>query len=180
MGSYTLRGQQNGFALSEIVIAAAACLIVVLVGLALHRRFHHTSAGAQHSATASAAAPANNHNTNEYATLAPATVPSKTPECSHKLTFSSNGNSGPVTCANGDLNTAEWTSLAALEPTVLTLGYTATAVQVQAALCADVRANVSNATEGTAYQIASLYYGWQFAANPGTVLTNGTCVNTDD
>jgi hypothetical protein len=169
----------NGFALFEILIAAV--LLVVLV-LAIHFITHtgdHTKTPLVASATKSSTTSTTN-SSNSYATLSPATVPSKTAECSQQLTFSSNGTSGPLTCSSGDLNSLEWDALAALEPSVFKLGYGATAVQVQAALCADVGANVSNPIELTVYQVASLYYGWNFSTNPSNVLTNGSCVNVDD
>jgi len=172
--------QQGGFTISEILVAAVACLVVVIIGLTLQHKLQATNAKAQNSTTHNSATSTGTRNSNEYAILAPATVPPKSPECHQQLTFSSGGDSGPVTCANGDLNVTEWNSLDTLEPTALTLGYNATISQVQTALCADVHANVSNAIEETVYQIASLYYGWHFTGNPSSVLTNGTCVNTDD
>lgn len=171
--------RQPGFTVIDASITIVTCLVVVFLGLTIEHKLHHTDAstqppgGSPTTATSPSTASA-------YTILFPATVPSKIPECSHTLTFSSNGDSGPVTCANGDLNATEWNSLATLEPKVLTLGYSATTVQVQAALCADVNANVSNPIEETAYQIASLYYGWHFTANPSSVIENGTCVNVDD
>lgn len=115
-----------------------------------------------------------------YTILPPATVAPKVAECSEDITFASNGDSGPVQCSNGDLNVKEWQSLAALEPTVFKLGYDANVSQVQTALCNDVKANISNPIEVTVYQIAALYYGWNFNTNPTSVISNGTCVNVDD
>lgn len=119
---------------------------------------------------------------NPYAVLAPATVPSKTAECSQQVTYGSDGNTGPITCANGDLNVLEWNSLATLEPTVMTLGYGATLSQVQAALCSDAsdsnsdaNTKYSNVIETTTYQITALYYGWSFPTNPTTVLSGNNC-----
>ena len=123
-----------------------------------------------------------NTSTDLYATLSPATVPSKAPECSQQITFETTGNPSPITCANGYLNTLAWDALATLEPSILTLGYNANPSQVQAALCADYKAGKSDANtndfnviEGSAYQIATLYYGWSFSTNPAIVLSNGTC-----
>jgi hypothetical protein len=119
---------------------------------------------------------------NPFAVLSPASVASKTAECSQQVSYSSNGNSGPIQCSNGDLNVLEWNTLAALEPSVMTLGYGATAAQVQSALCKDASdsssdANTSNSNiiEGTTYHIAALYYGWSFSSDPSAVLSNGTC-----
>jgi len=167
-----------GFAIIEVL--AAFLLLVVLafvIHFVTHSNSHKTSP--TKSTPTTAGHPTNNV-PNQYAILPPATVPPKTPECSQQITFSDNGDSGPVTCANGDLNVLEWKALATLEPSVFNLGYNATAAPVQSALCADVSANVSNPIAETNYQIASLYYGWSFSADPGVVLTNGTCVNEDD
>ena len=112
--------------------------------------------------------------------LSPATVPSKTAECSQSVTYASNGVPGPVQCSNGELNSTEWNALAALEPSILKLGSNVNAGQVQSALCNDVATNISNPIELTVYQIARLYYGWNFSNNPSVVLTNGTCTNADD
>ena len=118
--------------------------------------------------------------TNAYAILKPASVPSKTAECSQTVTFSSDGDSGPVSCSNGDLNVLEWQALSALEPKVLTLGYGASESEVESTLCSDVSANISNVLETTSYQIAALYYGWNFSSDPSAVLSSGSCQNSDD
>ena len=170
-----------GFAVTEVLVA-----LLVLIALAFtihfvtHRGSHNNTTVPSGAASPTTTAPAASNTANPYAILSPATVPSKTAECSQQLTFTSNGDPNPVTCANGDLNILEWNALAALEPSVFKLGYNATAAQVQSALCADVSANVSNPSELSSYQIASLYYGWSFTSNPGVVLTNGTCQNVDD
>ena len=134
------------------------------------------------TATQTSSSQASNQSTasNSFAVLSPATVPSKTAECSQAVTFAGNGSSSPITCANGDLNATEWNSLSSLEPKVMTLGYGASAAQVQSTLCSDVANNISNIIEQENYQISSLYYGWNFSSNPSAVLTNGTCQNIDD
>jgi len=118
--------------------------------------------------------------TNLYAVLVPATVASKSAECTQTISYASNGVPGPVQCSNGDLNATDWAALAALEPQVLTLGYGASSSQVQSALCSDVQSNISNPIEETIYQIAVLYYGWNFSSDPSVVISNGTCQNVDD
>ncbi|HUC87569.1 MAG TPA: hypothetical protein VMR95_00265 [Candidatus Binatia bacterium] len=174
--------RKSGHALLQISVAA---VILVILLLAIHFVTHSgspsnkPSLSASSTTTPTSSAPATNA-TSPYATLSPATVASKAAECNQTVAFSSNGDSGPVTCPNGDLNVDEWNVLAALEPSVFVLGYGASAAQVQAALCADVGANVSNPIEATVYQIAALYYGWNFTSNPSVVLTNGTCKNVDD
>jgi hypothetical protein len=169
-----------GFAGFAAVFAILVLFVVALAGYFVFHELHATPSTV--SGPAKSTAPAPSTNTNAYAVLSPATVPSKVPECSTPVTFQTNGNSGPVQCANGDLNATEWNALSALEPTVMSLGYSATAAQVQAALCSDANASNSDANtknsfivEGTVYQISALYYGWNFPSNPSAVLSNGSC-----
>ncbi len=117
---------------------------------------------------------------NLYETLSPASVPSRTIECKQAITYSTSGVPGPYQCPNGALNITDWKALAALEPSVLNLGYSPSSNQVQNALCNDVKANISNPIEETVYSIASLYYGWHFSSNPESIILNGTCHNIDD
>ena len=159
-------------------LIATALGILLLFTLTRYPKTTNNSIASSQNTTSSAS----NTSTDLYATLSPATVPSKAPECSQQITFESTGNPVPVTCTNGYLNTQAWNALATLEPSVLTLGFNANPSQVQAALCADYEAGKSDANtndfnviEGSAYQIATLYYGWSFSTNPAKVLTNGTC-----
>jgi hypothetical protein len=117
-----------------------------------------------------------------YTTLPPATVPSKLAECSQTVTYASDGAPGPLQCAGGNLNALAWDALSAQEPKVMSLGYAPTLSQVIAAICSDVNASASdskpgadNAIESSAYQIAALYYGWNFSPSPTGVLTDGGC-----
>lgn len=117
-----------------------------------------------------------------YALLKPATVPPKISECSQTLSYDSNGNPSPLQCADGSLNVLAWNALAALEPKVMTLGYQPTVAQVKAAICtdgndanADSSSIISAPLETSAYQLASLYYGWHFSISPEALLTNGGC-----
>ena len=177
MGKHQKKSQA-GIALTEALIAIVTFLAIVFIGLAVEHKLNHTNNTANQTANSSNSN--SNGSSTEYAILSPATVPSKVPECSQQITFTSGGNSGPITCSNGDLNTTEWNALDTLEPKILTLGYEASPSQVSSALCADVEANVSNPIEVTAYQIASLYYGWDFSSDPSIVIKNGTCKNQDD
>ena len=109
--------------------------------------------------------------------LKPATVPSKIAVCQQGLTYASNGNPSPVQCNDGALNELAWNALSAQEPTVMTLGYYPTISQVEAAMCKDANAAnldssaaISGPLEETAYQLASLYYGWSFNLNPASVI----------
>ena len=164
-------------------------LVVVLlfgIGLLSYHLFHEgDQSNISNTKFGSVAAPAetapsSNAPANPYVALSPATVPSKAPECSQQITYSASGVVSPLTCTNGDLNVLAWNSLATLEPSVMSLGYGASSSQVQAALCSDVHANISNPIEEVSYQISALYYGWNFTTNPSAVINNGTCVNVDD
>jgi hypothetical protein len=158
-------------------------IIMALISFSIFHHLHHnqntTASNNSSRATTSSAA---GLSTNQYATLSPATVPSKAAECSQQVTFSSNGNSGPVQCSNGDLNVTVWNALATLEPSVLSLGYSASVSQIETALCNDVKSSQSDANtnnssviEATVYQISALYYGWNFPTDPTIVLSNGSC-----
>jgi hypothetical protein len=167
-----------GFALYETVLVILVLIVLVLAGYFI---FHDSNTNRKTTSSTSSKSAISN-SSNLYSVLSPATVPSKAPECSTPISFQSTGNSGPVQCTNGNLNVTEWNALAALEPTVMSLGYSATPSQIQAALCKDANASDSDANttnsfivEGTVYQITALYYGWNFASNPSVVLTNGSC-----
>jgi len=172
---------RSGFAVIEAVIALAAFAAVVLVGFFVFHIGHH--AMGQTTVTSIVhTTKATKQSTNAYAILSPATVPSKVPECSQQLTYASDGDSSPIQCADGDLNVLEWNALATLEPSVMTLGYSATASEVQSALCkdasdsnSDANTSAANVIEATTYQITALYYGWNFTSDPSAVLSNGGC-----
>jgi hypothetical protein len=172
----------GGFSFVEVFLILVVLLVLGLVGYFIFRS-PGSSPTTPHSAdAATSTAPATSQSASPYAVLSPATVPSKTAECSQQLTYAGTGNPEPVTCANGGLNVNEWQALAALEPKVMTLGYDATLSQVQSALCtdatdsnSDANTDYSNIIEETTYQIAALYYGWDFSSNPSVVLTNGSC-----
>jgi hypothetical protein len=168
----------SGFTVVKtLVVLGLVCIIAIIVLVAIH------SSSQTYKIPGSAASTnLNADDTNKaiYNTLSPATVPSKAPECSQTVAYTSDGNSSPLTCGNGYINIQAWNSLSALEPQVMKLGYAATATQVQATLCADVRANIKNDIEESSYEISSLYYGWSFSTDPSAVIKNGTCVNVDD
>ena len=166
---------------SIYVVAMIVVLIFVVgsAGLTIFAIFH-TSKSSQ-TVTSDNQRPSGNL-TNSFTILSPAAVPPKTAECSQAISFQSNGNSGPIQCANGDLNTTEWKALSALEPSVMSLGYNPSISQLQADLCSDAAASSSDANtknsyliETTVYQISALYYGWSFSPNPSAILTNNGC-----
>jgi prepilin-type N-terminal cleavage/methylation domain-containing protein len=168
--------KDKGFGIIELLVAVAILAIIVVGGLLVYKHENKAPAGQSHTLNTQTIPVTNS----AYAVLSPATVPSKTAECSLGITYASSGVPGPVQCSNGDLNSTDWNALAALEPSAFKLGYDVSASQIQTALCDDVAANISNSIELTVYQIASLYYGWNFSSNPSVVLTNGTCNNVDD
>lgn len=168
----------NGYTITEAVVAIVVAAILLFIGyLVLNNPSHSSSTTSlSKNITSQSQYPRTTNNK----VLSPATVPSRVPECSQPISYSSIGVPEPYQCSNGYLNATEWQALAALEPSVLALGYNATANQVQSALCSDVKANISNHIEEIVYQIASLYYGWHFNTNPEVVILNGTCQNVDD
>lgn len=171
-----LNQNNSGFSAVEISFVLVILIGLCLSGYLLFSNTHKTN----NQASSDSSTASSTNSTSPYAVLPPATVVSKIAECRQQIVFSSNGDSGPITCSNGDLNITEWNGLAALEPSIMTLGYTASVTQVESALCADVGANISNPIEVTNYQISALYYGWNFSSNPSIVITNGSCVNKDD
>jgi len=111
--------------------------------------------------------------------LKPATVPSRVALCSETLSYAANGDPSPIQCSNGALNTLAWQSLSALEPKIMTLGYSPSITQVDNALCLDANdadvdssSNIAEPIEASIYQITSLYYGWNFNINIPSVLSH--------
>ncbi len=170
--------RNNGYTAIEALVVILIIAVISVVGYWIYSKDHRLPANTTNNQ--SSVIKTSNSAANPYATLSPASVPSKTLECSQAVSYASNGVPGPVQCANGYLNKNDWQALAALEPSVLSLGYNATSTQVEAGLCSDVKANISNPIEETVYQIASLYYGWNFNPNPATILSSGSCQNVDD
>jgi outer membrane murein-binding lipoprotein Lpp len=112
-----------------------------------------------------------------YATLSPATVPSKAATCTQALTTAQDGTVGPLTCSNGDLNSTAWQYIAGHyapePPSVMTLGYNATCQQVLTAMGNDSNSGkTTKPSEEEAETISAQYYGWNFATNPDTAYAN--------
>lgn len=162
--------------------AVFAVMVLVALGLTGYFILHDSSKTVAPVAQQTKPVTTPSTTTYLYAVLPPATVPSKVAECTTPISFASNGNSGPIQCQNGDLNVTEWNALAALEPSVMSLGYGASVAQIEPALCNDANASNSDANtknsgivEATVYQISALYYGWNFSANPAAVLNSSSC-----
>lgn len=167
--------KNKGFSAITVFLGMVTCLIILAVAIAV---FNKSSSPPTSKPNGSKIVPQSN--SLSFKTLSPATVPSKTAECVEPINYSSSGVPMPYECSNNELNITEWKALAALEPSLLRLGYNPSSTQVQAALCSDVKANISNSIEETVYSIASLYYGWHFTSNPELIILNGTCQNIDD
>lgn len=170
---------QSGAALTPLIIASATFLLVVAIGYYVFTSVNTKAVNSTQSSQQTKAT-LQPQPISPYATLKPATVPSKTAECSQQLSYNSNGDPSPVTCSNGDLNILDWQAMAALEPKVMKLGYSPTLAQVEAAICidgnaanADSSVYITGPLEANAYQVSSLYYGWHFSINPIALLYNG-------
>lgn len=107
--------------------------------------------------------------------LAPANVPPRVALCSQQLTIGADGDAGPISCANGDLNALAWQYLAKINLNVMALGTDALPDQVLRAMCSDFSSTSSRPIEITAYDISALYYGWNFGVSPSQEFQSGTC-----
>jgi hypothetical protein len=100
--------------------------------------------------------------------LSPATVPPAVDVCQQQLLHAVDGTVGPIKCKNGDLNQLAWETYAPANPVTLGLGPNATPTQAQNAICLDLQSEAggTNPIANELYQLAELYYGWQFAIVP--------------
>jgi ABC-type lipoprotein export system ATPase subunit len=101
--------------------------------------------------------------------LIPAVSAPVVDECSSKLYYSENGNAGPITCTDGDVNVPAWNFYASLEPKVMMLGVSASLTQVERAVCQGGQ-NMTFPERIYAYQLAARYYGWHFGTKPTQAL----------
>jgi hypothetical protein len=101
-------------------------------------------------------------------------VAPKVSECSAQLQIGADGNAGPITCPNGDLNALGWDYFEKSTPLIMSLGPDVTLAEVQEALCADLH-NSTIPIETSAYNMAALYYGWRFGIDPAGTLVSGGC-----
>jgi hypothetical protein len=109
--------------------------------------------------------------------LAPATVASAVDVCSEQLSHLASQTVDPFKCKGGGLNQLAWAELATRRPVTFELGPNATPQQVHDALCVDAQNQEIGTTSLTVevYQLAQLYYGWQFAISPIPDFTGGGC-----
>ncbi len=106
--------------------------------------------------------------------LAPATVAPAVDICSQQLLHAVDGTVGPIKCDSGGLNQLAWQTYAENNPVTFGLGPNATPQQVHDALCIDVQKQTIPIM-GEIYQLAQLYYGWQFALDPTPDVAGGGC-----
>lgn len=165
-------------AATPIIIASVSFISVVIVGYLIYASLNTKTTNVATPQDYKTSTSKTDNTT--YAILKPASVPSKLAECSATLSYDSNGNPSPIQCSNGALNIQAWNALAALEPTVMKLGYSPTQKQVQNGICLDGNAANQDSTaaisaplETSVYQLSSLYYGWHFSINPTQLLTSG-------
>lgn len=108
--------------------------------------------------------------------LSPANVPPRVGLCSQQLQVGADGNAGPISCSNGDLNQLAWQYFAKLNLNVMALGSDALPDEVLRAMCSDVKSGGStNVIEVSAYNISALYYGWKFGVSPSQEFLAGNC-----
>ncbi|HVC75439.1 MAG TPA: hypothetical protein VND96_02865 [Candidatus Micrarchaeaceae archaeon] len=105
--------------------------------------------------------------------LPPAKVPSVVGLCTQQLSYAADGNASPLFCSNGEVNRLAWTYFADLNLLVMSLGSSATPGDVEAAVASDL--NGSEAIECSAYQLATVYYGWNFGTDPTSSVLIGGC-----
>jgi len=97
------------------------------------------------------------------AILPPATVPPEVRECSQELSYSGDGNAGPLICDSGGLNVLAWKFYSTVGTAVMSLGRSSSIGMAHSAMCTDWQ--VDHATgpeEQNAALLASYYYGWSF------------------
>ncbi len=92
--------------------------------------------------------------------LAPATTPSSVGICTLQMSFGADGNSSPILCSDGAVNTLAWTYFDQMYPDLFAIGAYATESQVQQAVG---QLSPPIPDEESAYCLAKAYYNWQFA-----------------
>jgi hypothetical protein len=144
-------------------IAAVAAVVIAGIGLLISSS---VSNSADHSTS----------NALSGIILAPANVPPRVGLCSKQLLIGADGNAGPISCSNGELNQLAWQYFAKGNLDVMALGSDAVPDQVLRAMCSDVQSGGSTRViEVTAYNISVLYYGWNFGVSPSQEFLAGDC-----
>jgi hypothetical protein len=100
--------------------------------------------------------------------LAPATTRSVVALCRTPLRHLADGNVAPIQCSPRAVNTLAWDFYAPLGTAVMSVGPSPSWSRVLAAMCADQAARHSTSPEEQrAAQLASIYYGWNWASRLG-------------
>jgi len=107
--------------------------------------------------------------------LPPAPGPPVGGLCSEQLTYRADGNASPLFCTNGDVNRLAWRYFADKRLTVMGLGIFAADTDVATAIRQDLSGHATDAVECSAYQLASVYYGWGFGVDPTIGILTGGC-----
>jgi hypothetical protein len=135
-------------------VAAVAAVVIAGVGLLISNSVSNSASQSTPSAPSGII-------------LAPADVPPRVGLCSQQLLIGADGNAGPISCSNGELNQLAWQYLAKSNLNVMALGSDALPDQVLRAMCSNVQSDGSTRVIGiTAYNILTLYYGWKFGVSP--------------
>jgi len=106
--------------------------------------------------------------------LSLATGPPAVGECWQPGQYPSDEYATPVSCANGDVNAWAWEG-DTYPDTLVRLGPRATATEVKSALCDLIEAGTGADVVDNDYQIVQIYYGWQLAVTPQTLISTDAC-----
>ncbi len=107
--------------------------------------------------------------------LPPAPGPPVTGLCSAQLSYGADGNVLPLFCSNGDINRLAWKYFADKRLMVMGLGIFAADTDVATAIRQDLSGQATSQVECSAYQLASVYYGWGFVVDPTNGVLTGGC-----
>ncbi|MGA7912895.1 MAG: hypothetical protein WCC30_15305 [Candidatus Dormiibacterota bacterium] len=116
-----------------------------------------------------------NHSSPSPEVLPPAPGPPVSGLCTEQLTFLADGSVSPLFCSNGDVNRIAWRYFADKDLTVMGLGIFAADTDVATAIRQDLSGHATGAVECSAYQLASVYYGWGFGVDVTTGVLTGGC-----
>ena len=93
--------------------------------------------------------------------------------CSYRVRATADGNFTPLFCRPGAINVLAWGAYVQIGPNVMSIGRSATLLEVETAMCRDARSRHStNPESGYAYEISAAYHGWQFAASVSKWLSS--------
>ncbi len=103
--------------------------------------------------------------------LPPATTRSAVPLCRAPLRHLADGNVAPIECSPHAVNVNAWNYYASLGTSVMSLGPSPNWSVVVSVMCRDQSIRHSTTPEEQrAAQLASLYYGWNWAARLGRTI----------